>query len=220
MATTLYLRNSASSAATTGYTGTKKELLSARGAAATSQVDNTISSLGITAAQIIGRTTTDDLSSGGIPAGSTGIIWISNRLAAVSLNSSITLNLRRAESNAMANYGSYAVLYKLLADGSSTGLTSGQNTTELGTSEAVHSITLANPFASLSDGDRLALVVAYIAGGGTSASGFTATTWWDGPTSAASGDAFITFNETLTDYVATTPSGLFIPKRRVQHLVR
>lgn len=135
--------------------------------------------------------------------GGSSIFFISGPLAAVAISGTITVNHRSLESAAQANYAAQAFVYRLPGYGPNAGVGAtigrGGNTTELGTAEAARSITIT-PIAGslLNDGDRIMVVFAYGSpAGSTSASGRTTTFFYNGTTSAASGDSFITFTETI-----------------------
>lgn len=130
------------------------------------------------------------------------IIWISEPLNAVTISGSITYNIRALESANQANYGLSSALYKVAAgNGAATRFNSSvsnTNPTELGTSESAQIWSFAPTSTAFADGDMLALMLVYVAKGGTSASGRTSTGFWAGTTSGASGDTFLTFTETIT----------------------
>lgn len=203
MATTFFLVSSASSATVTGFSGTKKELLLTRGGSAASQADATAASISSdgSSSPTWGTATTISIAGGAFP--SDGLIWITNPLNAVTISGNITANVRAQESNAMANYGVCYGLYKVTSGGTVTSFGHGTipmgGTPELGTSESARSDTAATAGGAISAGERLVVVIAWVAAGGTSASGYTATGWYNGPTSAASGDTFMTFTETITE---------------------
>jgi hypothetical protein len=178
------------------FTGTKKALSLTRGASAVSQADATVAGIG----------TGTEICAWGSATGEfpNGLVFISEPLNGVTLSSSITSNIRASESNAMANYG---VGFRVYRKSSGTGdLTqagsSGLDSTELGTSEAARTAGTVSPGgAVVADGERLVILLSWAAAGGTSASTYTATGFYNG-LSGATGDTFITFAETITEQSA------------------
>jgi len=211
MATTFFPRNAApvtdvtlSSQAGSSYTGTHKGLSLTRGAAAATQTDNTIAGSGA-GSEIAGWGGTSFLN---------GLLFISEPLDAVNISGTITANLRASESNAMANYGVAIHIFAIDATGQvqdSSGAVSFSNQgTELGTSEAARSWnpTIFSSPIVVPSGGRLLVILEWGETGGTSASGFTASGFYDG-LSGATGDTFVTFTEAITVQSAAT----FIPYR-------
>lgn len=205
MATTLFPTSTVSTATLTSHwaAGATKRLLSlTRGGAAVTQTDNTIASLGTSeaTAQSWGSTT-NNLS------GVTGLTWITNPLNAVTISGNISYNIRALESNTMANYGLFVGVYRIPSGGGAeTTFASMSQTVELGTVQAAFTETSA-PITSpaFAAGDRLAINIFWLpgAGAGATASGFTVSGFYNGPTGGASGDTFITFTETITEQTAT-----------------
>jgi len=78
--------------------------------------------------------------------------------------------------------------------------------TELTTSSAVQNWTGAPTSTTFNKGDRIRIRIAANDAGGTMASGHTVSFVNNGPTGGASGDSFVTFNETFT-LLETDPSG-------------
>ena len=141
----------------------------------------------------------------------TGALWfVTKPLNAVTISTAPTANLRALESSTMANYGVGIIFFLINGSGGNAGFrtifASGSNTTELGTTEGA--LTVTSAFISgvssqaIVAGDRLAVMAVFQAAGGTSASGFTATGFWAGTSSAASGDSFVTYSETITEQSA------------------
>ena len=211
MSTTFFPTNTASTATTTDWTHSPTVLLLSltRGAGAQTVTDNTIALLSSTfgagqAPQIWGNANTQTIGSPActdLLAGS--LVFVTNPLNAVSIvgGSTLTTNIRALESNAMANYGPGCTVYKMPANGGSCTFIGGTGVpTEYGTTEAaftpavIHASTVA-----LADGDRLVVFFGHV-GVGSSASGFTASGFYAGA-SGATGDTFITFNETITEQV-------------------
>lgn len=215
MATTLFPTDSAQ---TIGVTpdgpswnlATLKRFDTVRGSGAVTKTINTLAALGtvivpanspVTQVEVSGVVT---VTAGTNPegAGSSSIIWVSDAIAAVTISGSITVNFRALESNAMANYGCQSHIYKI--DGS-TGATTcigrGGNTTEIGTTQAATSITITPTSTVFADGDYIAVRFFFGSAGGTSASGFTSSFFYAG-SSGASGDTFVTFTETISNFTA------------------
>lgn len=210
MATTFFLDDSAISATVTNWPSTtKKGLLLTRGGVAVS------SGLSATTALLSATLTNGSVveawpgTTYALPASTAGgninssivNVWITNPLSAVTVAGSITVNLRALEDNAMANYGVGAEIYRL-SSGTLTRIGINNSTTELGTSEAARSFTISPTSTALASGDQLVIVPFFLAVGGAASGGFNSNCFWNGPTSAASGDTFVTFTETITEFVA------------------
>lgn len=193
---------------------TLRKLSLTQGAAATSVTDATIASLStipVSAGGIVGQwgagsisfTVQSGTTAEGVNAAT--LIWISEPLNAVTVSGTITVNHRSNESNAMANYGAMAFVYKILAgNGAASKIGWAGNTTELGTTEAATSISIIPTSTALADGDMLAVVLGYAAAGGTSASGFTASGFYNGA-AGATGDTFVSFTEAITEQTIPPP---------------
>ncbi len=203
MATTFYPTDTASTAVVpASVTGTKLLLqLNVRGSGVQSIVNATVASLA--------NSTVWNGTAATSPETLDGNVWITNPLNAATVTTTdvITRNIRALESNAMANYGVAYSLWLLSADGSTitrwTGTASG---TELGTTEAAWTGT-ANPPSNLTiaQNDRLVFVGRWAAVGGTSASGYTVTAFYNGTAGGASGDTFMSLSTaTLTEAVLAT----------------
>jgi hypothetical protein len=191
MATTFFPH---SSAATAPGGGDPRQLLLTRDSSVVSTTQNTIA----TSNFVI------DTWGGG---GAGQLYWWTNPLDAVTISGTITVNMRALESNAMANYtvGISILRYSPISGPSTIG-TAPTGLTELGTSESARNFTITPTSTALAAGDRIRCdPFWYLAGGSSSsASGFTVTGFWAGPTSGASGDTFITFTETITEQIAAT----------------
>ncbi len=202
MPTTFYPTSGAQSNGSSSFPAVTLRLLSlSRGAGVSSLVVNTIASLNSTFGSgfVVHLAAASTSFTPGIAYPSGTVVFVSDPLNAVSITGSITANIRAAESNAMANYGVGVIIGKIPAGGgAATAVRYGGDTVELGTTESARTITLASGTITISSGDRLFVVIGYYSVGGTSASGYTATAWYDGTSGGASGDAFITFSETIT----------------------
>jgi hypothetical protein len=178
------------------FTGTQKALSLTRGGSAVSQADATFAGKGVGSEVCAWGSLTQEFPN--------GLAFISEPLNGVTLSGNVTANIRGSESNAMASYG---VGFRLYHKSSGTGdLTqagsSGLDSNELGTSEAARTAATVVPGgAVLADGERLVILLEWGAAGGTTASGYTATGFYNG-LAGATGDTFITFAETITEQSA------------------
>lgn len=115
----------------------------------------------------------------------------------VTISSNVTLNLWSFESSMNANVQIACYIARIKADGTVDAtplVASGNFGTEMGTVAAVANYTSVVTSTNMLKGDRL-LIVPYFTNIGTQASGFTITFDFDGPTSAADGDSYVTFAE-------------------------
>lgn len=208
MATTLFPTSNVSTVNSASWLGVpSKRLLSfTRGAPAVSVADGTANSLAATNPPVFpdnvtawGSNGTNTQVNPGAEAWSTGsLIFISNPLNPVTIAGSITANARALEGNAKANYGACCFVYHLPQNGDiAVKFGSALNTTEIGTTEGNASMVFTPTSTDITAGGRLVVVFGWGAAGGTSASGNTATGFYNGA-SGATGDAFITFTETIS----------------------
>lgn len=124
--------------------------------------------------------------------------WATRALEAFTLSGSISMNLRGDESNTQANAGLGLRVYKWTASGGlGSQLVQINNTTELGTSEAVRTGSGTPTSTSFAAGDLLVVEVGIIAAGGTMGANRTVTLYIDGPTASASGDSYFTITENI-----------------------
>lgn len=140
--------------------------------------------------------------------------WVSAPLDQdVTIAGSITMNLRMAETLATANAGAQIVMERIGKLGTvlSTILNS-EKGTELGTTEAAQNWSATPTSTAMKKGDRIRVRVAANDAGGTMATGSTITFWVAGPTSAASGDSFLTFTETF-GFQTTLPTNFTVYPR-------
>jgi hypothetical protein len=172
-----------------------KGMSTSRGASAKSVVTDTV------AGGTAGLETTVDTTNDQI------VCWISEPVdQAFTLSGTITLNLRSAENSMSANVAINAVIEKVAAGTlARTNVATTARVTELGTSEAAANFTVTPTSTAFAKGDRI-MVWVYGDDAGTMGAGFTFTFWYDGPTSAASGDSFITFTETF-GFITSVPAG-------------
>jgi hypothetical protein len=210
MATTLFPTSTVVPVTSFATADTRLMNITSRGSGVVSQADATVASL-VTAAnpQSTGsvapwkRAASITLAAAGTVESSATIgaslFWVTYGVAPVTISGTITANLRAAESNTAANYAVGCKLYKVNAGGNvAAAFAQGSNTTELGTTEGASSISLTPTSTVFADGDRIGALIFYCSpSGSTSASGRTATGFWNGVSSAASGDTFFTFTETI-----------------------
>ena len=137
-------------------------------------------------------------------------VWLTKQLAAFTLGGPVLCNIRAAESNAAANVSVRVQLSVVDSDGVSNEVVWAVATSplELGTSEAAQVFWLSGDDLAVADGRRIKI---WVLGDDTAtapqASGNTRTLYWAGTTGGASGDTFLTFSQTLTEFVA----GSFTP---------
>lgn len=135
------------------------------------------------------------------------LIWL-YRVNAVTISGIVTFNLWGNESAMAVNAGLAAVVSRydstgnFISDVVAQANANHADDVELGTSSAAMNWTATPTSTTFSAGDWLAVVV-HADAVGTMAAG-TVTLAHGGPTAAASGDSYVTFTETITEYVATT----------------
>lgn len=129
--------------------------------------------------------------------------WYTNPLSAVTISGTITFNVWGSESGMNANVGPQVIVERCDGSGSviSTVIDS-EKGTELPTVEAAQNWTGTPTSTTLSDGDRLRIRLMGNDGGGTMASGFTFLMRPGGGTPGSTGDTWVQFNETITEFVA------------------
>lgn len=152
-------------------------------------------------------------------AGGAAIEWYTRTLAAMTLSGLVLVNATALESSASANAMLVCEIAVTNGDGSSPVVWATNGVfavnAELGTSEAAYTSWLEGPDMAVSSGQRLrvrfrvddAYDVSAVALN-TLAAGFTATLNYAGA-AGASGDTYLTFTQTLTEYtaVSSVPSG-------------
>lgn len=191
MATTFFLHAAASDLGGAG----QKALDTTRGAAAATAVTNTVAS-----GNNIQITQT---------AGGQALQWLTAPLSAVTISGSITVNIRGLESATAANSGAGIRIERADSSGNILATivpSSAVSATEYGTTDAARSAAFTPSPATLSTGDRIVVTVLAVAVG-TMGGSRTVTNSYDGPTSGAAGDTFVTFTETITTAV-NVPAGL------------
>jgi hypothetical protein len=217
VATTLFAVLANAPPTTTWTTGLRTLSFSRSTGLVASANNNTVASL-VTAANPQGAGNVDPVSksaatalaaAGTVESGATigtVVAFRSDPILAVTIAGSITVNFRASESAAQANYGMGCKLYRVDSTGAIVAaFAQGSSTVELGTAEAAVSFTLTPTSTAFSAGDSILVLPFYVAAGGTSASGRSATFVYNGPTPGASGDAFLTFTETIAAYVPLRP---------------
>jgi len=182
MATTLYFRQTGHEMGFTSIPSTRYQntMSPSRGATATSADTNTV----------LGPTT--------------GVLgsyqyWLTDTLTAdQTISGNITVNLRAKESNGQANTGADILIERCDSMGVVIEqMARSERGTEFTTSETAQNWTVAPTSRNLKKGDRIRISM-WGNDVGTMGSGRTFTYYWDGPTAAASGDAYLTFTETFT----------------------
>lgn len=137
-------------------------------------------------------------------AGGSNIVWFSPPLQAVTISGTVTFNFWMAESNMAANAGAVVSVEWYDEAGTTflgTMVTNSAKGTELPvTTRAAQNWTASPTSRTLSDGDRIRIIVKIDDAGGSMATGHTVTLGYDGNTAAADGDSFVTFTETLTEF--------------------
>jgi hypothetical protein len=127
------------------------------------------------------------------------------RVNAVTISGAITKNVWMSESNMSANVGAQVIIDR--CDGSGTFISTVENSekgTELPatTRAAQNWATGTVTSTTFADGDYIRVRVYGNDGGGTMATGYTFDLSTGGTTAAADGDSYVTFTETITEYVA------------------
>lgn len=181
----------------------KKMLNLRRGSAAITNTQNTIATLSANSAagsavHPWGSTTSTLILAGGSDWPTGTLVFYSNPLQPITISGAITANSRGSESNAMANYTLGASIWKVTPNGAFTNFARADSVTEVGTTEGSLALTATVASQAFARGDRIAIIMNWI-GVGTSASGFTASGFYNGPTASASGDISFTFTETIVE---------------------
>ncbi len=146
-------------------------------------------------------------------AGATAPGWAYGPLNAVTLSGNVTLNFWMAESNAMANVGAEVRIYifdaalnfkfnlmNALTDAAA------RSGVEMGTTQAAQNWVATPPVSrDVPQGGYVVVQMEFGDAGGTQASGNTCTGQYAGTSSAAAGDSFATFTETLTIAATALP---------------
>lgn len=133
--------------------------------------------------------------------GGSTVGWVSPPLRAVTISSTMTMNIWASENNMNANYGASVIVWAWVASTNTFNqLTSSADGVEYNlTTRAAMNWTATPTSRTLVDGDRI--VISYRnAPVGTGASGFTINMSWGGTTAAADGDSYVRFTENLEVY--------------------
>lgn len=130
------------------------------------------------------------------PSGVGSLVWVTPPLDRdITIASTVTFNIWALESSMNANV--QVGCYVFSVDGTqniSAAIADGTEGVELTTSLAVNNFTATPTSTALTRGSRL-IIIPYHINIGTEGGGFTTTMNYDGPTSGASGDSFVTFTE-------------------------
>lgn len=143
-------------------------------------------------------------------AGGPYVDWYTRQLAAFTLGGAVTVNARALESSASANAAIGCEIAVVNSDGTDPVIwATGCRAAEIGTSEAALSFLVSGDDLSVSDTQRLRIRF-FIddLSVGAMATGHTATLFYAGTSGGASGDTFLTFTQTLTEYVPGVDSGV------------
>ena len=145
-----------------------------------------------------------------------GLSWW-YRVNAVTISGAITKNLWGQESAMTANAGLQTIIDR--CDGTGTFVSTVENS-EFGTEMKAGAYAVNNwatgtvTSTAFADGDYIRVRVYFNDAGGTMASGAFVYVAWRGPTAGAEGDSYVTFTETITEYVPPLP-----PSRIVRQAV-
>jgi hypothetical protein len=178
-----------------------REAWTSRGAGVQSDVTNTVN--GWTAPLQVTDT-----------AGGTVVDWFTKELAAFTLGGAVRCNIRALESNGAASASVRAEVARVEGDGTSPTVwaSGGLPGNELLISEAARSFLISGDDLAISDGQRLRIRVHIddIASV-PMVTGHTVTLFYAGTSGGASGDTYLTFTQTLTEFVA---GPTYVPARR------
>jgi len=190
--TTLYLTDTASAVSTASV---DREAWTSRGSGVVNDVTNTAA----------GFTTPIQVTD---TAGGTVVDWFTKQLQAVTLTGMAQANIRALESAIAANASIRVEIARVEGDGSSPTVwaswciaPSGLDFGELTTSEVARTANVSGDDLAITDGQRLRIRL-YIDDISTTAmgAGQTVTTYYNGTSGGASGDSYITFPATLTEF--------------------
>ena len=150
--------------------------------------------------------------------GGTVVDWFTKQLTAFTLSGPVLVNARVYENASTANAAIRAELAVVASDGTSpTVWAATSHPSELALTETAYQFYLAGDDLAVSDGQRLRIRF-YGDDSSTTAmgSGTAFTLWYAGTSGGASGDTFLIFGQTLTEYVAA-PSAVYTVPRNVSH---
>jgi hypothetical protein len=132
-------------------------------------------------------------------SGGANLAWISPPLAsAVTISGTVTFNGWGNENNALANAGFEVQVIKYTAGAESTTVIDSSFGTELGTGNAANNWTGSPTSTTFAIGDRIVVKWFINSAGGSMAASYTATMHYGGRTTAATGDTYVNFTETLS----------------------
>lgn len=210
--TVIYLTDTASDVATASV---DREAWTSRGGGVVNDVTNTAA--GFTSPIQVTDT-----------AGGTVVDWFTKQLQAVTLTGMAQANIRALESAIAANASVVCEIARVESDGTSPTVwaswaisANNTRTGELNTSETAETCNVSGDDLSITNGQRLRIRL-YIDDMPTTAMGAsqTVTTYYAGTSAAASGDTYITFPVTLTEYVAGGAAGASIFTQRKRRASR
>lgn len=184
--TTIYPTDTASDVATAAV---DREAWTSRGAGVQNDVTNTVA--GWTAPIQVTDT-----------AGGTVVDWFTKPLTAMTLGGAVRVNLRQSKSGS-GGVSWVCEIARVEADGTSpTVWALGRNDRSLAGAETALSFLVAGGDLAISDGQRLRIRFAMddLSSAAMVASG-SGTTYYAGTSGGASGDTFLTFTQTLTEFV-------------------
>ena len=204
---TLYLTDTASDVSTAAV---DREMWTSRGGGVVNDVTNTASGAGS------GIRITDT-------AGGTVVDWFSKQLQAFTLTGKAKTNLRANESNVAAQASLMVEIARVDADGSNRTVwgigrldaATGDQAGELATSEAARTAYVAGDDLAFTDGQRLNVRL-YVddCGSATLVTGHTITTYYNGTSGGASGDTFLTLEQTVAEFSAGPAVGPHFRRRQ------
>lgn len=132
--------------------------------------------------------------------------WITPQLAAVNLGANtITINIWGLESSMNANCGFKVNIYRTNSSGVNQSLiATATMPSELTTPNLARNWTVTATATNLQANDRIKVEVRFTDVGGTMASGYSVTEYYDGTTTGQSGDSYVSFVETISPASSTT----------------
>jgi hypothetical protein len=146
-------------------------------------------------------------------AGGTVVDWFTRPLEAFTLGGAVRCNIRLGRTSGSSQTIPRVEVARVANDGTSPTVWGATTTTvSTGASETVKSFLVAGDDLAISQGQRLRIRL-YIDDGEDAAmlSGAQVTFWYAGTSGGASGDTYVTFTQSLTEYVAPVT---YVPPRR------
>ena len=203
--TTLYLTDTASDVSA-GIV--EREMWTSRGAGVQTDVTNTVNGW------TTGVQTTDT-------AGGSAVEWYTKQLTGFTLSGRIDANLRATQASGIGNSSLRAEIARVDADGSNASVWGSWcfDPTVYGDHEIKSPpdtlnlpVRISGDDLAISNGQRLRLrILLDDLPNNAMVSGTTVTTYYAGTSGGASGDAFLTLTETITEFVATARVPRFTP---------